>query len=296
MGSPFNITVVAANEEIAHINIHEAIAEITRIEKMISSWDEESETYQINKNAGIKPVKVSKELFKLIERCNKISDVTDGAFDISFASMDNIWKFDGSMTEMPTDVDIKKSVAKVGYKKIILNNENLTVFLQDKGMKISFGAIGKGYAADKAKEFLVSRQVVGGIIDAAGDLTTWGTDKSGKKWIIGVVNPLKKNKIVTWLSVIESSVATSGNYEKYITFQGKQYTHIIDPRTGYPSSGIRQVSIFAKSAETCDALATSVFIMGKDDGLALINQLRGVDVILFDDDGKVHKSSGILFD
>lgn len=295
MGSPFNITVVAANEEIAHINIEEAIAEISRIEKMISSWDEESETFQINKNAGIKPVKVSRELFNLIERCNKISDFTDGAFDISFASMDNIWKFDGSMIEMPTDEAIKKSVAKVGYEKIILNNEDQTVFLKDRGMKISFGAIGKGYAADKAKEFLVSRQVVGGIIDAAGDLTTWGTDVSGKKWIIGVVNPSSLDKIVSWLPVVESSVATSGNYEKYVTFKGQRYSHIIDPRTGYPSSGIRQVSIFAKDAELCDALATAVFIMGKKEGLALINRFRDIDVILFDDESKMHKSDRLIF-
>jgi thiamine biosynthesis lipoprotein len=296
MGSPFNITVVAANEEIAQINIQEAIAEITRIEKMISSWDEESETFQINKNAGIKPVKVSLELFKLIERCNKISDFTDGAFDISFASMDEVWKFDGSMKEIPSDEDIKKSVSKVGYEKIILNSENQTVFLQDKGMKISFGAVGKGYAADRAKEFLASRQVVGGIIDAAGDLTTWGTDVTGKKWIIGVVNPESTDKIVSWLSVVESSVATSGSYEKFVSFKGRRYSHIIDPRTGYPTSGISQVSIFAKSAELCDALATAVFIMGKEDGLAMINQLGGIDVVLFDSENKVHKSGGILFE
>ena len=296
MGSRFNITVVAADEEIAKINIQEAIAEIQRIEKMISSWDEESETYQINKNAGIAPVKVSQELFKLIERCNQISEFTDGAFDISYASMDKIWKFNGNMKKMPTPEDIHASVEKVGYKKIILDSDNQTVFLEEKGMKIAFGAVGKGYAADKAKEFLVSRQVVAGIIDAAGDLTTWGTDVSGKKWIIGVVNPSSTDKIVSWLPIVESSVATSGNYEKYVTFKGKRYSHIIDPRTGYPTSGIRQVSIFAKSAELCDALATAVFIMGKEDGLALINQLGGIDVILFDSENKVHKSGGVLFE
>ncbi|WP_394347961.1 FAD:protein FMN transferase [Maribacter algarum] len=296
MGSRFSITVVSPSEELGHINIEEAIAEITRIEKMISSWDSESETYRINSNAGIKPVKISDELFKLIERCKQISELTDGAFDISYSSMDKIWKFDGSMKEMPSAERIKKSVEKVGYEKIILNSDNQTVYLKEKGMKISFGAIGKGYAADKAKAFLVSKQVPGGIIDAAGDLSTWGTDVTGKKWIIGIVNPLAKDKIVSWLPVVESSVATSGNYEKYVTFKGKRYSHIIDPRTGYPSSGIRQVSIFAKSAELCDALATAIFIMGKDAGLFRINQLDGVEVILFDNFNKVHKSDGILFE
>lgn len=296
MGSRFSITVVSTNEELGSINIQEAIAEIQRIEKMISSWDDGSETYVVNKNAGIKPIKVSAELFRLIERCKQISILTDGAFDISYSSMDKIWKFDGSMIKMPTTSEIKNSVRKVGYEKIILDKKNQTVFLKEKGMKISFGAIGKGYAADKAKQFLVSRQVVGGIIDAAGDLTTWGTDKSGKKWIIGVVNPLSKDKIVSWLPVVESSVATSGNYEKYVRFEGKRYSHIIDPRTGYPSSGVRQVSIFAKNAEICDALATAIFIMGKEAGIFLINQLDGIDVILFDEQNKVHKSDGILFE
>lgn len=296
MGSRFDITVVAANEEIGYINIDEAVAEIKRIEKLISSWDPESETALINKNAGIKPVKVSLELFKLIERTKQISEITDGAFDISYSSMDDIWKFDGSMTNMPTKDEIKKSMAKVGYEQIILDSNEQTVFLKQKGMKISFGAIGKGYAADKTKELLVSKQVVAGIINASGDLTTWGTKASGEKWLIGIANPLSKDKIFSWLPIVESSVATSGNYEKFVMFDGKKYTHIIDPRTGYPSQGVNSVSIFSKSAELCDALATAVFIMGKDAGLSLINQLGGTEVILVDSDNKIHKSSGILFD
>ncbi len=296
MGSRFDITVVAANEELGYINIDEAAAEITRIEKMISAWDENSETALVNKNAGIKPVKVSQELFKLIERAKQISEITDGAFDISYASMDKIWKFDGSMERMPTATELKKSIAKVGHQKIVLNEEKSTVFLKQAGMKISFGAIGKGYAADKAKELLVSKQVVAGIINAAGDLTTWGTKAGGDKWLIGIANPLSKDKIFSWLPVVESSVATSGNYEKYVVFKGKKYAHIIDPRTGMPASGVSSVSIFAKSAELCDALATAVFIMGKDAGISLIEQLGGTEVILIDDTNKVHSSGGILFE
>ncbi len=200
------------------------------------------------------------------------------------------------MQRKPTEDELKKSVAKVGYHKIILNERDQTVFLRDEGMKISFGAIGKGYAADKAKELLISKQVIGGIINAAGDLTTWGTKANGEKWLIGIANPLSKEKIFSWLPVVESSVATSGNYEKFVVFDGVKYAHIIDPRTGYPATGVNSVSIFAKSAELCDALATAVFIMGKEAGLSLINQLGGTEVILVDDDNLVHKSSGILFE
>ena len=296
MGSRFEVTVVAVNEEIGYIYIDQAIAEILRIEKLISSWDPDSETSLINRNAGIKPVQVSLELFRLIERSKLFSSITDGAFDISYASMDKIWKFDGSMNRMPSPEEIKNSVSKVGYEKIILNAADRTVFLKEKGMKISFGAIGKGYAAEKAKELLVSKQVIAGIINASGDLTTWGTKASGEKWLIGIANPLSKDKIFSWLPVVESSVATSGNYEKYVVINGKKYSHIIDPRTGYPSHGINSVSIFAKGAEICDALATAVYIMGKEAGLGLINQLPQAEGIIVDSNNKIHKSSGILFD
>lgn len=297
MGSRFDITVVAKNEDVGYINIDEATAEIARIEKLISAWDPDSETALINKNAGIKPVKVSSELFMLIERSKQISMLTDGAFDISYASLDEVWKFDGSMQSIPTEKEIEASIARVGYQKIILNPSEQSVFLNKKGMKISFGAIGKGYAADKAKELLVSKQVIGGIINAAGDLTTWGTKASGEKWLIGIANPLSKEKIFSWLPIVESSVATSGNYEKHVVFDGIKYSHIIDPRTGYASTGINSVSIFAKDAETSDALATAVFILGKDAGLDLINKLgSGIEVILVDSNNKIHKSSGILLE
>lgn len=295
MGTRFEITVVAPNEEIGYINIDEAVSEIQRIEKIISSWDEQSETAKINNNAGIQPVKVSPELFGLIERSIKISDITDGAFDITYASMDNIWKFDGTMTMAPAASDIKKSIAKIGYQKIVLDPENSTVFLPVSGMRIGFGAIGKGYAADRAKELLVSKGVKGGIINASGDLTTWGTKVTGEKWVVGIANPLSKDKVFSWLPIVESSVATSGNYEKYVIFNGKKYSHIIDPRTGYPTTGISSVSIFAKQAELCDALATAVFIMGKDVGLHMINQIDGVEAVVIDSENKIHKSSGIMF-
>ncbi len=295
MGNSFDISVVADNEEIGYINIEEAVSEIKRIEKIISSWDEESEISQVNKYAGIRPVKVSVELFKLIDRANQISEITSGAFDITFAGMDDIWKFDGSMKYRPNQEQLRKSVAKVGYRKIVLNEEQHTVFLKLKGMKIGLGAIGKGYAADKAKALLVEKQVRGGVINAGGDLTTWGTKATGEKWLIGIANPHGKDKIFSWLPVLESSVATSESYDKYITFDGKKYSHILDPRTGNPTSGISSVSVFSKTAELSDALATAIFVLGVDSGMALINQLQGTEAIIVDSSNTMHKSSGILF-
>ncbi|MEX0275554.1 MAG: FAD:protein FMN transferase [Flavobacteriaceae bacterium] len=295
MGSRFEITVVAPNTEMGYINIEEAAAEIKRIEKMISSWDSHSQTSQINTSAGLEPVKVSPELFALVERCLRISQVTDGAFDISYASMDRIWKFDGSMQHLPTKKEVEESISRIGYQNIVLDKEQQTVFLKKKGMRIGFGAIGKGYAADKAKSLLISKGVKSGIINASGDLTTWGTKLNGDKWMVGIANPLRKDKVFSWLPIVESSVATSGSYEKYVELNGKKYSHIIDPRTGYPVSGIQSVSVFAKEAEMCDALATAVFIMGRETGIGLIEQLGGVEVIVVDDNNKIHKSKGITF-
>ncbi|MFD0796900.1 FAD:protein FMN transferase [Maribacter chungangensis] len=296
MGTRFDITVVSVDEELGYINIQEAVGEITRIEKLISSWDADSETSLINDNAGIKPVKVSLELFKLIERSKQISEITNGAFDITFAGMDTIWKFDGSMTGMPSASQIAKAKTTVGYEKIILDASEQSVFLSQKGMKISFGAIGKGYAADKAKELLVSKQVVAGVINAAGDISAWGKKVSGEKWLIGIANPLSKDTIFSWIPLLESSVATAGTSERFVTINGQRFGDLIDPRTGYPATGINRVSVFSKSAELCDALATAIMVMGRDAGLALVNQLGGTEVIIIDSDNTLVKSNGLILD
>lgn len=293
MGSDFEITVVAKDSTKGYHYINTAIKEITRIEKLISSWNSSSQTSSINASAGIKPVKVDIELFKLIARALKISELTNGAFDISYASMDKVWKFDGSMKTIPKEEEIKKSVEKVGHSNIILNKEKQTVYLKLKGMKIGFGGIGKGYAADKAKALLINKGVIAGIINASGDLNTWGRQPNGKEWMVAIKNPLNKKKVFSWFALKNNAVVTSGNYEKYVTFNNTLYTHIIDPRTGYPAKNIISVSVFTKTAELADALATSIFVMGKETGLDFINQLKGVECIIIDEKNNVIKSKNI---
>ncbi|NND78406.1 MAG: FAD:protein FMN transferase, partial [Eudoraea sp.] len=293
MGSRFDITVVAKDSLKAASYHTMAISEISRIEKLISSWDINSQTSEINRNAGIQPVTVDRELFDLIKRAMGISKLTDGAFDISYASMDAIWSFDGSMTHMPSVNSIKKSVSRVGYKNIELNDANNTVFLKLPGMKIGFGAIGKGYAADATKSLLIENGVQAGIINAAGDMNTWGKQPNGEEWNIAITNPLNKNKVFATLPIKNGAVVTSGNYEKYVTFKGKRYSHIIDPRTGFPSAGIISVTVFAPKAELADALATSVFVMGIEVGLNRINQLPRIECVIISDEGQIITSENI---
>jgi len=296
MGSRFEITVVAGDSLQAAGFIAMAVDEISRIERLISSWLPNSQTSAINAAAGERPVGVSQELFDLIERSIQVSKLTDGAFDISYASMDRIWKFDGSMETMPTEGGIKGSVSKVGYRNIIMNTKDTSVFLKLSGMKIGFGAIGKGYAADRAKALLMQKGVTAGIINASGDMNTWGKQPNGSAWKVALTNPMDKNKGYGLLPVVDKAVVTSGNYEKYVTFNGIRYSHIIDPRTGYPSTGILSVTVFAPKAELADALATSIFVMGKEAGLDRINQLPHVDCILIDEKGKVFTSKNIKID
>ena len=293
MGSRFEITVVAPSQQQADTWIDLAVDEISRIEALISSWDPASQTSEINRMAGVKPVAVDPELYGLIERSLGISRLTDGAFDISYASMDRIWKFDGSMTEMPSPEAIRESVARVGYGKIVLNPEKQSVFLPEPGMKIGFGGIGKGYAADRARDLLIEHGVPAGIINASGDMNTWGQQPGGKPWQVAITNPLDKNKSFGVLPISDRAVVTSGDYEKYVTFEGKRYAHIIDPRTGYPATGILSVTVFAPRAELADALATSVFVMGVETGLDRIGQLPQVACLIVDEHGKLHTSKNV---
>jgi thiamine biosynthesis lipoprotein len=229
----------------------------------------------------------------LVERAIKISQITSGAFDISYASMDKIWKFDGSMKVIPTEEAIKKSVAKIGYKNIILNQKEHTIFLKLEGMKLGLGGIGQGYIADKVKDLLFSKGCLSGIINVSGDINAWGKQPDGKSWTVGIVNPLNKNKIFATLPIEDSAVETSGSYEKYVIFNGIRYSHIIDPRTGYPQNSVVSVSVFAKQTEIADALATGIFVLGVEVGLDLVNQIKGVECIIVDDKGKIHSSNGI---
>ena len=293
LGSPLEITVVAKDTIQGNQFIDLAITEVKRIEYLISDWIPSTQISQVNKNAGSKPVKVDKEVFDLVGRAIKVSQITSGAFDISYASMDKIWKFDGSMKAMPTEEAIKKSVSKIGYKNIILDSKEQTIFLKNEGMKLGLGGIGQGYIADKVKELLFSKGCTSGIVNVSGDINAWGRQQDGNPWTVGIVNPLNKNKVFATFPLEDSAVETSGNYEKYVIFNGIRYSHIIDPRTGYPAQGVVSVSVFAKQTEIADALATGIFVMGVEVGIDLVNQLKGVECIMVDDKGKIHSSKGI---
>ncbi|WP_240432037.1 FAD:protein FMN transferase [Pedobacter chitinilyticus] len=294
MGNTFEITVVGHDQLWADAKLEMAVEEIRRIERLLTTFNEQSQTNQINQKAGIAAVKVDPEVFSLIERSLRISRITDGAFDISYGSIDKrLWNFDREMKALPNAELAKSMVGLINYKNIILDAQACTVKLSKVGMRIGFGAIGKGYAAEMAKALLKREGVEGGIVNASGDLTTWGTQHNGKPWTIGIVNPAHRQMPFSYLNVNDMAVATSGNYEKYVIINGVKYSHTINPKTGLPVRGIKSVSIIGPNAEIADAMATPVTIMGIKAGLDMINQIRHLACIIIDDYDQVFTSNNI---
>lgn len=294
MGNHFEISVVADEESWANKMIAMGVSEIKRIENLLTTFNNNSETYLINTNAGIAPVKVTEETFNLIERSLRISSVTQGAFDITYGSVDKrLWNFDTNMTSLPSKEKAKESVRLINYKNVILDQTNSTVFLREKGMRIGFGGIGKGYAAEMAKRIMQQNGVKSGIVNASGDLVTWGKQPDDTNWTIGIAHPEHSSKIFSYMNISNLAVATSGNYEKYILINGKKYSHTINPRTGLPVTGIKSVTIISTNAEIADAMATPVMIMGIEAGLSMINQMKNIEAIIIDDNNHLYASKNI---
>ena len=294
MGNRFEFTVIAEDDAIGNEAIDLAVIEVRRIENLLTTFKDSSETNRVNEYAGIKPFKVCAEVFSLIERSIKISQLTDGAFDITYGSIDkSLWNFDVNMKSLPDAELAKTTVGLIDYKNVVLDRVKLTVFLKNKGMRIGFGGIGKGYAADMAKQVLQKFGISAGIVNAAGDLVTWGKQLNGEQWTVGIADPDQTSRPFSALNISNMAIATSGNYEKFVMINGRRYSHTIDPKTGFPVSGIKSVSVLCPSAELADALATPIVVMGVEVGLNLINQMQQVACILIDDQDRMFTSKNI---
>lgn len=294
MGNRFEISVVTTDDDWARERVEEAVEEIRRIERLLTTYSDNSETAAINASAGIAPVKVSGETFQLIKRSLEISALTQGAFDITYGSVDkSLWNFDRQMKSLPDPQTAKAMVRLINYRNVILDAATSTVFLRENGMRIGFGGIGKGYAAEQAKDLLIRNGVESGVVNASGDLAAWGLQPDGKPWTVGIAHPDAAETPFSFMQISGKAVATSGNYEKFVMINGKKYSHTINPRTGLPVTGIKSVTIISPNAELSDALATPVTIMGIEAGLYLVNQLPGVECIIIDDNNKLYTSSNI---
>ena len=290
MGCGFVLTAVHENKQTAWDALRAAEAEIRRIESLISSWKEDSQTTIINEASGVHPVKVSHELYNLIARSIKVSELTCGAFDISGTLSRYYWKFDKEEHDLLPPEQIDELVSLVNHKNIILNPNEKTVFLTRAGMKIGFGGIGKGYAAESAKVIMQSYGVESGLVNASGDLLAWGNPPGRDDWEISIPDPRDRSLNLLSLYLDHGSVVTSGSYENYSLINGVRYSHIINPRTGYPVTHTKNVTVVCPNAEFGDALATALSVLPIQEGINLVDRLEGVECIIIDASDKAHFS------
>jgi thiamine biosynthesis lipoprotein len=290
MGDRFEISVVGSNPGWADDRIDDAIAEINRVEKLLSTFSDESSINEINRNAGIKPIKTDAEIFRLINRSVQISGLTHGAFDISYCTPE---KESPETKDTPNKNTSKKTVSRMGYQNVLLDAKEQTVFLKEKGMRIGFGANCKGYAADRAKYILQMNGVSSGVINAGGDLLAWGAQPDNEPWTVATADTSQKSKPFANVNISNMALATSINAEQYTASISEKKIGTVNSKKGFAVSGIKSVSIISPSAELADSMATPVMSIGVNAGLYLINQLNQMACIIVDDHERLYTSRDI---
>ncbi len=293
MGTSIEMVVCGAGREVSEKAVEKAYGEVKRIETKLSVYRKETKLSEINRAAGARRVEVDEEMYRLIEASKRFSLLSGGAFDITVQCLADLWDFGGPGFHVPLPSRVESRLDRVDYRKIRLRAKDSTVFLEKEGMAISLGGIAKGYAVDRAVAILRKSGIPGGIVSAGGDLFAYGRKENGDVWQVGVRNPRAHDRNIGVLPVSNMAVATSGDYERYRVFDGKRYHHIIDPRTGYPSEGCMSVTVVTDRTMTADALATAVFVLGPQEGMALLERLPQVEGIIVDQGGKITTSTGL---
>ena len=294
MGTEVRISIWTEDEDKADRAIALAFDEINRIEKLMTTWDPKSEVSRINAAAGDHPVAVSDDTLEVIEMAQRSSQLSGGAFDITFEALHGLWKFDEDLEKkVPGRKELMQRLKLVDYRQVKVDRAKKTVFLAKKGMKIGLGGIAKGYAVDRAVAILRQNGFKDAIVQAGGDLMCAGS-KGGQPWTAGVRDPRGgRSDVFATLKLVDHAFSTAGDYERFFFLNGKRYHHIIDPKTGYPATRSRSVTIYAPTALLADAIDDAVFIIGWKKGLQLVDSIDDCGAIVVDDKGQVHVSKRI---
>ena len=290
MGTRIYVEVWHDDTAKADEAISAVMADMTRIDALMSHYKPESQLSQINAHAFQGPVKVDKELFDLIKRSLYFSQITQGAFDITYASVGHLYNYPEHVR--PTEAQIKSALPAVDYRNLLLDPINNTVRFEHAGMRIDLGGIGKGYAVDSGIAILQSRGIQHAVVTAGGDTRIIG-DHMGRPWVVGIRNPDDKNKVVTRIPLVDTAMSTSGDYERYFDENGIRYHHIIDPHTGHSASKVRSATILGPTATETDGMSKTAFVLGPEKALEIINALPQYDAVFVCPDGRVLYSNGL---
>jgi thiamine biosynthesis lipoprotein len=284
MGTVVEITLMGESEESAQKAALQAFQEIKRIEHLMSPWIESSDVSQMNRSAGKEGVRVSPETIEVIKKAQEVSKLSEGGFDITVGPLVQLWRKASEGGKPPEMEEVKETLNLVNFRNLKTHYGG-KVSLRKKGMTIDLGGIAKGYAVDRAFELLKGLGYRSFLVNAGGDLRVGGSKPDGP-WSIGVRHPRGPEKIMARISISNTAVATSGDYETFFIHQGKRYYHILNPRSGFPAEGCQSVTVLHKEAITADALATAIFVLGPEKGYPLCQRLEGVDCLIVDRDGK----------
>ena len=294
MGTVVEITLIGSDDARLNAAAEAAFDEIKRLEGLMSHYKDDSDVAKINRAAGKEAITISKETMDVIDASLKLSQITNGTFDITMGVLGKVWHFTkddrGEMT-VPSQAEVEKLLPLIDYRQIIIDKKNNTAKLAKQGMRINLGGIAKGYITGKAVEMLKRHGIKKCIVHAGGDMVVF-QEANDTPWLIGIQDPRNKDKLIGTIGAVNTAIATSGDYERFFIKDNIRYHHIIDPSTGFPAEKSTVVTITAKDPMLADALSTAVFVMGPIDGMKLIEELPDVEGLIIGADKTITMSSG----
>ncbi len=293
MGTIFEISVAEAHTSEKEAALKQALDEIARLETLLSEWQSTSEISKVNQNAGVRPVKVGPEMMDVVRTGMQVSDLSQGAHDLSWAALHGLYLFTPGDVRIPTMAQIKQRLPLINYHNIIVDEKASTIFLKKKGMAIGMGGIAKGYALDRAAAILHKAGLKDFTIFGGGQVFVSGK-RGDRPWRVGIQHPRKRD-FIAYAELTSGSIATSGDYEHYVEKDGKLWHHIINPRTGLPATDVMSVTVISESALYADAIDTAIFVMGPQKGLQMLKKTPvKVEAVIIDKDLKLHATPGTL--
>jgi len=292
MGTFAHLKAVARDNDTAKKCVEAAFAQIQKVDDLMSGYKSDSEISKVSRDAFKRPVEVSRSTFEVLQKSAEFSRLSEGAFDITIGPLTELWRSAAEANSVPTDAELEQARSKVGYEKLFLDANELTVRFAVDGMKLDLGGIAKGYAIDRAIEAMQTGGAIGGMVDVGGDIRCFGLPRQDRdNWRIGLQNPTQieaggpnhvvgEGRVLLVLKLENAAVATSGGYRRFVLIEGKKYSHIMDRRTGAGAEAFSSVTIISQNAIDADALATAVSVMGTEKGLKLIESTDDTEAIL----------------
>ncbi|MEW6331770.1 MAG: FAD:protein FMN transferase [Pseudomonadota bacterium] len=289
MGTLVSVTVDDGPDQVRE-KVDAAYREMARLSDMMNHYNPDSVVSEINRQAGLRPVSVPRELMEVLVMARRVSERTGGAFDITVGTLKG-WRFNPEHPAMPPAQELAAALPLVDYRNVVLDEKNRTVLLKRPGMRIDLGGIAKLYILDAGMQVLRRHGIAHAMLNGGGDVVAIGT-RDGRPWRIGIRHPRREGELLATVELTQGWVVTSGDYERYFIRDGRRYHHILDPRTGYPVAGPQQVTLVGEDLSNLNGFSSAIMVLGTEKGRKLLGRLAGVDALIVEPDGRVWVTPG----